>query len=459
MPRMVDHSDFAQLFVALLPELQNVPGQSDTFWNQLEVRAGRIRAELHDVELVKERLSSRLGVGMLQALCLWVGLPATSNRAALAEALGQQLAGNPDALWSQDMFCLLDFVYNRRHDSIETISKSLLPQDTFDLIQQSGIDAHSKRFAYAMQVYCREPSRLRLQMVFERGEAIGYRRYSLVPKVPEGETPVSEEAAEQAALRIQQGVDIQDIEIEVVNQVLEAFEARRGARRRSVCFAIHKNGGGETALIFILRDLREAYIREVDQTLFGDEAELVVLRVLDRVRTIEEHSEKDIGPMIADALAAHLLGDSNVEYLEDKSRTDLEYLNHLIEALRDCRDDSLRLQEIHLRHAPFEQSPTLILRCDKSTDLSAPLRFLAGHNIHLLEDMDDIRNVSVVFARELPNGEIQSYIFRLFFERIAPAQYFARYSQRGAGAPVEFRRQFERYLKEQYNVQAIPGIG
>ncbi len=28
--------------------------------------------------------------------------------------------------------------------------------------------------------------------------------------------------------------------------------------------------------LFILWDLREAYIREVDQTLFGDEAELVV---------------------------------------------------------------------------------------------------------------------------------------------------------------------------------------
>jgi len=310
-----------------------------------------------------------------------------------------------------------------------------------------------------MQVYYREPSQLRLLMLFGRGEAIGYRRYSLVPKAFEGETPGSEEAAEQAALRIQQGVDIRAIEIEVINQVLEAFEARRGAKRRSVCFGIHKNGGGETPSIFILRDLREAYIREVDRTLFGDEAELVVLRVSDRMRTIEEHSEKDIGPRIADALAAHLLGDSNVEYLEDKSRSNLENLNHLIEALREGRDDSLRLQEIYLKHAPIEQSPALILRCDKSADLSAPLRFLAGNNIRLLEDMDDIRNISVVFARELPNGKTQSYIFKLFFERIRPGQYFVRYSKRGAGAPVEFRRQFERYLKEHYNVQAIPGTG
>jgi len=459
MPRIVDHSDFAQLFVALLPEFQSVFGQSDTFWNQLEVRVDRIKEELQDVELVKGRLSSRLGVGMLQALCLWVGLPMIPNRTVLAETLGEQLTGNPSAPWSQDVFFLLDFVHNRRHDSIETISKILLPQDTFDLIQYNEIDAHSKRFAYVMQVYYREPSQLRLLMLLERGEAIGYSRYSLVPKAFEGEDSMSEEAAEQAALRIQQGADIRAIEIEVINQVLEAFEARRGAKRRSVCFGIHKNEGGEAALIFILRDLREAYIREVDRTLFGDEAESVVLRVSDRMRTIEEHSEKDIGPRIADALAAHLLGDSNVEYLEDKSRTDLEHLNHLIEALREGRDDSLRLQEIYLKYAPIEQSPVLILRCNKSADLSAPLRFLAGNNIRLLEDLDNIRNISVVFERELPSGETQAYIFMLFFERIVPNQYFVRYSQRGVGAPMEFRGHFESYLKENYNVQAIPGTG
>jgi hypothetical protein len=459
MPRIVDHSDFIEPFVALLPAYQTVSGQSDTFWNPLEVRAERIKVELQDVELVKERLSSRLGAGMLQALCLWVDLPATSNKAALAEMLGEQLAGAPDAPWSQDIFFLLDFVHNRRHDSIETISKSLLPQDMFDLIHQSEIDDHSKRFAYAMQVYYREPSQLRLLMLFERGEAIGYKRYSLVPKAFEGETPVSEEAAEQAALRIQQGADIRAMEDELINQVLEVFEARRGAKRRSVCFGIHTNGGSESALIFILRDLREAYIREVDRTLFGDEAELIVLRVSDRMRTIEEHSEKDIGPRIADALAAYLLGDSNIEYLEDESRTDLEHLNHLIEALREGRDDSLRLQEIYLKHAPIDQSPALILRCDKSTDLSAPLRFLAGNNIRLLEDVDNIRNISVVFARELPNGETQSYIFKLFLERITQDQYFVRYSQRGVGAPTEFRGHFESYLKKNYNVQAIPGTG
>jgi len=291
MPRIADHSDFARLFVALLPECQTVSSQPDTFWNQLEVRAERIKAELQDVELVKDRLSSRLGAGMLQTLCLWVGLPPTSNRAALAEALGEQLAENPSAPWSQSIFFLLDFVYNRRHDSIETISKSLLTQNAFDLIQQSEIDAHSKRFAYAMQVYYGEPSQLQLLMLFERGEAIGYRRYSLVPKPFDGESPVPQEAAEQAALRIQQGADIGAIDVGMVDQVLEAFEARRGAKRHSACFGIHKNEGGETALIFILRDLREAYIREVDRTLFGDEAERVVLRVSDRMRTVEEHSE------------------------------------------------------------------------------------------------------------------------------------------------------------------------
>jgi hypothetical protein len=459
MTRIVDHTDFANSFVALLPNFQTVRVQPNIFWNQLEVRIDRIVEESQDVELVEGRLSSRLGISMLQTLCLWLGLPAELNKTDLTGALSEQFANNPTSPWSQDILSLLDFVHNRRHSSIETISESLLPQETFDLIQHSEIDAHSKRFAYAMQVYYNEPLQLRLLMLFERGEAIGYSRYSLVPKAFEGEESIPEEAAEQAAERIQQGVDIQTIEVEKVNQALESFEARRGANRRSVCFGIHRDKVDETALIFILRDLREAYIREVDQTLFGDEAELVVLRVADRMRTIEEHSEKSIGPRIADALAAHLIGDSNIEYLEDQSRTDLEHLEHLIEILEKGRDDSLRLQEIYLRYAPIEQSPALILRCDKNTDLSAPLRFLRDNNIRLLEDLDNIRNISVVFERELPSGETQAYIFKLFFERVVPNQYFVRYSQRGVGAPMEFRGHFESYLKENYNVQAIPGTG
>lgn len=459
MPRTVDYTEFVEAFEALLPDTTAVTGQSADYWNQLQVRTEHLVEELQDQELVARRLaSSSVGLGMLHVLSHWLRLAGGQNKMAFVEKVSEYMSQHSTLPWTQEIFCLVLFVTGKRHDSIKTISQSLLPEAVFNLIDQSLIDDHSKRLAYAMQVYYHEPCQLRLLMLFERAEAVGYSRYSLVPRAYIDDEPVSEEAGEQAARRIQDGHDLQHVQAEMVNQVLEVFEAGRRAnvRRRSTCFAVHQEV--ETVLIFILRELRENYIREVNQTIFGDEAELVVLRISDRLRTIEEHSAQGVGPQIAGALAAHFLDDPYLEYLPDQSRTGRTQLLALIDGLCQGVDQNLRLQEVHLEHAPLDQSPALILRCDKDEDLSAPLRFLEERQIRLLSELNFIRSLGVVFKRHLAAGE-QAYILRLVFEEVTSDVYFVRYYQRGAGAPTSFRRAFEHYLRSTYDVRVIPGTG
>ena len=366
----------------------------------------------------------------------------------------ERITSNSAISWGQDLFCLIEFIRNRRHDAIEIISKSLLPAIICELVEERGLDDNSKRLFYAMQVYYREPTQLRLLMLFDRAERGGYTRYSLVPKAFEGDEPVADEIAEQAAMKIQEGVDLGTLSEPMINEVLREFEARRGGNRRSTCFGIHFMEDGQIAFVFIMRQFREAYIREVERTIFGDEAELIILRLRDRLRTLEERSEKNIGAAIAGDVASHLLGRAKVEYLEDQTRTTRTDLERLIQALRQRNDEALRLQEVYLRYAPIAQNPVLILRCEKDADLSASLGYLEQRNVRLLDDFQDIRSINVVYHPEVATRRTRSYIFQLFLESVTHEHYFVRYSQRGV--PTDIRRRFERHLRENYNVRIAP---
>jgi len=451
----VDYTELAQALVAELPDIADLEARPNQYWNQLQVWVERIESNLLDPDYVRTRLST-LGIPLLQAICIWTGsgLPLPSTKAGLIDALVERIVNDPTRSWSRDLFCLIEFVRNRWHDAIEMISKTLLPTTVCELIDKEGFDANSKRLLYAMQVYYQEPAQLRLLMLFERAERGGYTRYSLVPKAFEGDELVADEIAEQATMQIQQGVDLGTLSAPMINEVLREFEARRGGNRRSTCFGVHLMEDEQVAFVFIMRQFREAYIREVERTIFGDEAELIVLRLGDRLRTLEERSEKKIGAAIAGDIASHLLGGAKVEYLEDQTRTTRTDLERLIQTLKQGSDESLRLQEVYLRYAPIAQSPVLILRCEKDTDLSAPLDYLEQRNLRLLDDLQDIRNINVVYHLEAATRKTRSYIFQLFLESVTHEQYFVRYSQRGV--PTDIRRRFERYLRENYNVRIAP---
>lgn len=454
MPK-VDYTEIAQVFVAELPHVVDLKSRPTQFWNQLKVWVERIVSSLQDSDHVRNRLST-LDVPLLQAICIWAGSepPLPSTKTGLVDALVEAIAIDPTTPWCQDLFCLIDCVRYRRHDAIEVISKSLLPAPVYELINTGGFKADSKRLAYTMRVYYQEPTQLRLLMLFERAARAGYTRYSLIPKAFEGDKPIADEIADRAAVQIQQGIALSTLTTPVINKVVEEFEARRGGNRRSICFDMHLMENEQVALVFIMRQFREAYIREVERTIFGDEAELIVLRLGDRLRTLEERSEKKIGAAIAGDIASHLLEGAKVEYLEDQARTTRTDLERLIQTLRQGNDESLRLQEVYLRHAPIAQSPVLILRCEKDTDLSAPLDYLEQRNLRLLDDLRDIRNINVVYHLEAATGKTPPYIFQLFLERVTHERYFVRYSQRGV--PTDIRRRFERHLRENCNVKVAP---
>ncbi|RLC84084.1 MAG: hypothetical protein DRI79_13335 [Chloroflexi bacterium] len=453
MPQ-VTNVNALQAFADILPNPRDLEPQPREFWNWLRVWHERVLSErLRDADLVRRRLES-VGKGLLQALCLWIGMSIdAATTADLLEALQDAIATDPSQTWCQDLFLLMELLQGRSHEAIHTIGRVLLPEPIIALIDSDAFTPNGRRLAYAMQAYYQNPANLTVLVLFEHAERVGYTRYALVPRAEEGDHAIREDEAEYAAQRIQEGEDLSALTVPVVDQALQTFETRHGGRKRSTCARILQESGDST-LVFIYRVLREANIPEMDRTLFGDEVETIVLRFRDRLRSLEERSTKHIGVSIASAIASHLL-EAKVEYIDDTSRTTRQAVDGLLDSLLKREDDQLRLVGICLHQSPLEGSPVLLVRCDKSKSLAPTVEFLEEKEISLLEELEDVEYISLAFDR-IVGERRRPYIFKLRFEPIA-GSYFVRYS---CGRLSRYlRNQFEHYLREKYDVRAIPTTG
>lgn len=353
MPPREVNPEFAQTFIEALPAPEEMQNRPDDYWNKLEVRIGRIREEILDREKIEGRLLKELGTSALEILCLWLELEMGPTRRNLAEAIAEYLTEHPMAAVSVDIICLMECTYNRRYDSIETAGLSLLSQNIGDFIRDSELDPKSKRFAYATQLYYHDPLYLRLMILFERAEALGFTRYVLAPmRYDERDEPLDADEIAEVERRVGAGIDHNILEIRMVNSVLEDYERGERSGRSSRCYGVHHLPGSGRSIVFIYRDLREALIREVDRTLFGDEAELIVLTFFDRLRGLDSHSIGSTAPQIASFITARVLDGARVIYLKDDSYSSDEAIQLLLDRVSQALDERLRLQEVYLDVAP-----------------------------------------------------------------------------------------------------------
>jgi hypothetical protein len=294
-------------------------------------------------------------------------------------------------------------------------------------------------------------------MLYEKAERAGYSRYVLVPKRETSlGNPIDKESVTRAREQIEAGVDLATLDAETVGDLLDGFEQGHG-HKDSMCFDVFEDDENEMTEAFILRDLRESHIREVDGVVFGDEAELIVLRLYDRMWSLEEHSSTGVGIRVASAMASLLLDGAKVHYIGDRELTEQENLRALIDALLGDTDSLLRLRELYLEHAPIEDSPVLILRCEKSRSLSTPLEFFKARDIDLLSDLENVRSLKISFA--VPSGENEDsndlYSFTVYCESAGSKKYFVPYAV--SNIPTRVRSQFEAYLRREYDVRVVPG--
>jgi hypothetical protein len=450
-----DHIEFAEEFISFLPPLRDIRGQSDDFWNKLEVNSPQIIQEMSEPDNVASKLPS-IDRGAQQVCAMWAGLAPLQDNQHLESFVGH-IAANRASTGLQTIILLSQFLYRRRTDAIETISRLILPSEEFNVVCESDIETNSKRFCYALLAYVGNPHFLRTLMLFESAERAGYTRYYLIPDLSEEDDPkIAERLFEEAEKAINQGIDITTLDVEFVNDVLDKFERTHG-RKESLCFDIFFDPENEVALVFILRSLREAFIRQIDRLIFGDEADLIVLRIAENIRVIDERSERSIGLEIANEIAKTSLGIQNIKFIKSDETTKTKNLQELFKALMNESDERLQFREIYLETAPVDGSPILMIRSNEGETIVGALRFLENRNVPLMQDYSDINNIKIGFVVEKSDGSLKPYSIKVFFSYIGQNLYYLTYST--ANIASHIREDFENYLRENYNVRVIPGKG
>ncbi len=455
MPSLNEVLEFANNFVTLLPPLRGIQAQTEEFWNQLEVNSPLIIENLNDPIYIRDKLASSENA-VKQILCLWAGLQPL-ERGNDGEYLIDYLISNLDDAGIQTVFLINEFLFHKRSDSIETISRLILEPEPYSFVYSSNILPNSQRFCFALLIYFQNPYRLRSVMMFENAERVGYQRYYLSTKIPDidDEDRITE-LRQIAEEKIEQGIDLEGIEIGAITDILAEYENSVG-NKQSVCFEIFHDTEQEITLIFIFRALRETAIREVGRTLFADEAELIVLRVSDQMRSIDEYSSSRIGKSLATAIVSSILEDVNLEFIPAEEITTRQNLDNLFNALLNESDERIQFREIYLQTAPLDGSPTLIIRSNDSQTLVHPVQFLNQRGIDLLSDYQDIKNIKIGFVINVGKDSQKSYIFKVSLRYLGQNLYYLPYST--AHIATQIRANFESHLGENYSVRVFPGKG
>lgn len=445
---------FGEELVDQLPSFGSLGTRSDEFWNQLGVNAPRIINDINSPDYFQSSLSL-LGVGGLRPLCLWLGEDPHQGKDDLIDSIKDVCGPETGAQGGQTIALINEFLKGKRYDAVENFSRILLSDGIFNLIHSSGIDSSSKRFFYGLWSFIDNPYNLLILMFFESAERAGYKRFTLVPRFEDSSgSTLDEETAEEASRVINRGIEQGILNVGFVNDVLEKYERRQG-EKESLCYEVFEDQTIQSTQLFILRFFREAHIRELDEVVFGEEAEEVVLRFSNDLRTLEEHSTSGVGLDIAEAIAKDVFDNQHIKYLQATQMTAQEDLDEFINVLVRDNDVNLRLREIYLKTAPIDGSPQLIIRCEKDNTLSAPIRFLEQQDISLLDDFQNIRSIKVAFGLQNNNDDQNMYSFTIYWKTLRSQDYFLPYSS--PPIPTKLRVQFEEYLKEEHNVRIVPG--
>jgi hypothetical protein len=457
----VMNNDNEKLIAALiggLPDFTDIPSSPDHFWSLMEVNNKRIRQQMVTPDYVKERLPVLGSVG-IHLLAKWIGIDLTQTKKPneAIEVVAEQFAARANQIPYQTILFLSEFVYRRQTGPIETLSQLLLTADTFALISDSDIDEWSRRFCYVLIVYLQKYDNLRLLLLFENGERVGYVRCTLTPIAERSGQPLNDEEVHRVETKIKNGVNLGNITRERVDSVLEEFESLPDGRR-SRCFGVIDEADG-TKLVFILRAWREAIVRQVEDVVFADEAELIVLRLKDKGVRLEEHGSSTNSRRIAAAILGDLLGEKAVQYLKTTQTTARNKVDDLLnKQLMADIDDQLRLQELYLLNSAVDQTPLVILRCDKQDTLTRPILDLRERGIDLLANLDDIRHIKIVYVINKGTRYEKAYSFKIFFKvDKKTGDFFLPYSV--ANVPTQVRASFEEHLWREYEVRVIPGTG
>lgn len=427
------------------------PDKNDQYWNLLEVNSKRFLEEATLQDYVNSRLRN-IENYVLIAIWVWLGFQLPSKISNLRQMLIDHITSTLSCSQCKTIVLISEFVYGRSPEAIERVAKFLLTEDQFTNVNNAPINANSRRLCYALLIYLHKPSQLQLLALFASAERSGYTRYNLIVNTTGKNT---NESTAELNQKIEQGYDLSSIDTALIRNIMSNLDGA-SSQRRSLCSDVFYESQNNSCLIFIWRYLREAHIREVDGVIFANEAELVILRLSNNLRSIEVNKEHGSGVRIAQAIASKVYSSDNLKYVLDAHFTPKSDIENLLQ--NSNNSDRFYLRELQLKSSSIENTPELMIRGQHNLSITESLEFLKKKGVDLLKDLADVKHFKLCFTIYTPNMGPKAYIFKIALtkSKADKDRYLLTYP--GANIPMYVCTEFENYIKNEYKIHVIPRI-
>lgn len=442
-------------FMTALPSPLTLACGSPEFWNRLGVWHERIINEsMSESAWMIQRLA-QLDISLLIVLTEWLELTEDMTDAKmgrgnyLAQAILQTTGlGTTPPAWLQLFFLLDALVHGCSYRAIDEAAQLILPASTGERLSQLALSPRSQRLMTALQIFISNPADLELLMLYERAERYSYNRFQLA--IDGQLDPIGHRHNASVPDK-----DILPLQETLLNDVLAKFEAGPRGGRASRCLRILLQAP-DTQIVFLHRVLRQSSIAELERTIFGDEVETIVLKFHERMTVLEERSTKGDGVAIGQMIAESVRNQPLVAIREHPDVPRIQ-LRRFLDTLRHGEDPLLTFVELHLRSAPLNGTPVLVLRGSKEQPLALTLHDLEKHGLFFLEEFADIRHLGVTFE-SLISGRLYNHIFKIRIDRVQSTGSSTRFTlcYMAAQASTVVCKHFEEHMRTHHEITVVP---
>jgi hypothetical protein len=388
------------------------------FWqNRLEVGVDQVEARLANA----------------REMALWAGRLGPRRRAVLAEQMGmavplerQVLAYQlPNWLGKLAPFVFCDeFARNKLAHAVLEIARHRLSAAEIAACQVND-DGEYEKEALLWRLYRRDPANLELVFHLEKIHRKGFAPMRLREPLP---------ANDQTA---------DALTTELVQEVLDAYEAQTQSGRDSLCAAVLENGGNR--LVFIKRELQPAFVSRGRENIYGFEREWIILEVEPDLHRVHISSDSPDVPLeIANALGTRVFG-RKVTYDNEAIETDEPQILAFLERLL-AEPRVLPMVEFVARNSPLPGAPKLRLASPTSDSLAPAVAAVREKLGDVLATARDVESIKVYcFEKRV----------RVIFESLGQERpaFVVRYADQCLNNRE--RRRFERTLRERYTLTVL----
>lgn len=388
------------------------------FWeNELEIPAAQIIAEAVRPGVLARWVAARGNrqLALLRRLLSFGGLKPPADGSVPANGHAAVLP----------YLLVHEFSKYKSPAAVAEHAERVLPTDLLEACRKQSQDFDKTSLCFAL--YHHNPEELPLILCLDKVYKCGFARMRLRQKLRRPQQEFAEFLTPSA-----------------IGEVLSAFDRGQVDDRVSELKRILVVE--DRPLVFIRRGERPGKILQQGRVVHGYVPEWIVLEFFDSAKRVSIASKSVAGPLkIANRIASAYFG-GECSYDNENLLTYREQLKRLMEELQKDRSPQLRLVEFVRANSPLDSAPELRMAGVDELSLGPAIEHFNGTIGKLLEDVEQVESVKVVFCRKRVT---------LRFERTdrVDEAFVVRYSDQRL-SPTE-RRQFEEYLSEQHGITAL----